>query len=50
LLPLSLLASKQLHNGVNILDEPVANNPNPANQISGVCEDVHLANMDGSNM
>jgi hypothetical protein len=23
---------------VNILDEPVANNPNPANKISGVCD------------
>jgi hypothetical protein len=49
LLPSSLLASEQLHNGVNILDEPVANNPNPANQFSRVCEDVLLANMDGSN-
>jgi hypothetical protein len=49
LLPSSLLASEQLHNGVNILDEPVANNPNPANQFSRVCEDVQLANMDGSN-
>jgi hypothetical protein len=34
---------------VNILDEPVANDPNPANQFFGVCEDVQLANMDGSN-
>jgi hypothetical protein len=41
-----LFASESLHNGVNILNEPVANIPNPANQISRVCGGVQLANLD----
>jgi hypothetical protein len=49
LLPPSLLALESLHNVVNILDELVANNPNPANQISGVCDGVQLANLDDPN-
>jgi hypothetical protein len=43
------LPQKSLHNGVNILDEPVANNPNLANQFSGGCDGVQVANLDGPN-
>jgi hypothetical protein len=40
MLPPCLLASESLHNGVNILDGPVANVPNTGNQISVVCGGV----------
>jgi hypothetical protein len=45
LLPPCLLASKSLHNGVNILDESIANIPNPV-QNSGVYGGVQLADLD----
>jgi hypothetical protein len=46
LLPPSLIALELLHNGVNKLDEPVANFPNSTNKKSRIVGGVQIANLD----